>query len=100
MEFWYLLLNCCEGIVDVFRDGSLFALWLPGYSPGNTAYLARTQKGLMLITADTGHTVESWKLGVPPGTFAYDIEKAADSFYKLRSFVSQYPEIQVYPEVK
>ena len=30
------------GVVDVFGDGSFWALWTPGHTPGSTAYLART----------------------------------------------------------
>jgi len=88
-----------EGVIDVFGDGSLFSLWLPGYTPGHSAYLARTKKGLVLVGGDTAHTTKSWELGVPPGTFAYDIEKAAESYYKLRSFAIRYSDILVYPEV-
>ena len=88
-----------EGVIDVFQDGSLFALWLPGYSPGNTVYLARTHEGLVLVTGDTAHTAQSWQLDIPPGSFAYDMDKAEDSFHKLKSFVSNYPDIKVYPNV-
>jgi glyoxylase-like metal-dependent hydrolase (beta-lactamase superfamily II) len=45
-----------EGVIDVFGDGSLWALLVPGHTPGSTAYLARTTKGPVLLTGDTCHT--------------------------------------------
>ena len=40
------------GVLDVFGDGSLFALWVPGHSGGSTAYVARTPQGPVLMTGE------------------------------------------------
>lgn len=56
------------GVHDVFGDGSLWALWMPGHTPGSTAYLARTPQGAVLLTGDVCHTAWGWRNGVPPGT--------------------------------
>ena len=49
------------GVLDVFGDGSLWALSMPGHTRGSTAYLARTPKGPVLLTGDTCHTVWGWE---------------------------------------
>lgn len=38
-----------DGAVDIFGDGSVWALWLPGHTPGTTAYLVRSTKGPVLL---------------------------------------------------
>lgn len=46
--------------VDVFGDGSVFALQAPGHTPGSTAYLVNAVDGVHLITGDAIHTREGW----------------------------------------
>src|SRR6185436_12516899 len=43
------------GVVDVFGDGSVAALWVPGHTAGSTAYLVRTPQGPVLLTGDACH---------------------------------------------
>src|SRR5688572_24142701 len=50
-----------EGVIDVFGDRSFFAIWVPGHTPGSTAYLARTNKGAVLLTGDASHTSWGWE---------------------------------------
>jgi glyoxylase-like metal-dependent hydrolase (beta-lactamase superfamily II) len=45
-----------SGVVDVFGDQSVFALWVPGHTPGTTAYLVRSTKGPVLLVGDACHT--------------------------------------------
>jgi len=45
-----------RGVLDVFGDGSLWALHVPGHTPGSTAYLARTPKGPVLLVGNACHT--------------------------------------------
>ena len=53
--------NKLEGIVDVFEDGSVFAIKVPGHTPGSTAFLIRTTHGPVLLTGDTCHTRLGWE---------------------------------------
>src|SRR5262249_37902055 len=39
-----------DGVIDVFGDGSLWALLVPGHTPGSTAFVARTAEGPVLLT--------------------------------------------------
>jgi glyoxylase-like metal-dependent hydrolase (beta-lactamase superfamily II) len=83
------------GVVDVFGDGSFWALWTPGHTPGSTAYLARTPDGPVLFTGDTSHTRWGWDNDVEPGSFTADHAQNADSLARLRRLVREHPSIDV-----
>lgn len=83
------------GVRDVFGDGSLWALWLPGHTPGSIAFLARTTHGPVLLTGDVCHTAWGWEHGVEPGTFSDNAEQSADSFARLQRLVKEHPSIDV-----
>jgi N-acyl homoserine lactone hydrolase len=84
-----------DGVVDVFGDGSLWAIWAPGHTPGSTAYLARTAQGPVLLTGDVSHTRWGWDHDVEPGTYSADPERSAASFRKLRAFAAEHPNVEV-----
>lgn len=75
-----------DGVVDVFGDGQVWALWLPGHTPGTTAYLVRTPNGPVLFTGDVSHTRWGWEHDVEPGTYSENPAASAASFHKLRAF--------------
>jgi glyoxylase-like metal-dependent hydrolase (beta-lactamase superfamily II) len=83
------------GVVDVFGDGSFWALWTPGHTPGSTAYLARTARGPVLFTGDTCHTRWGWENDVEPGEFTADHAQNAESLARLRRLVREHPTIDV-----
>lgn len=83
------------GVVDVFGDGSLWALWTPGHTPGSTTYIARTPQGPVLFTGDTCHTAWGWKNGVPPGSFTADRAANQKSLDALRKLAAEHPAMQV-----
>jgi len=83
------------GVIDVFGDGSLWAISVPGHTPGSTAYLVRTTNGPVLLTGDTCHTVWGWNHDVEPGTFTADHAANADSLGRLRRLVKEHPSIHV-----
>jgi N-acyl homoserine lactone hydrolase len=84
-----------EGVVDIFQDGSVYALWVPGHTPGSTAYLVRTALGFVLLTGDASHTRWGWDHDVEPGTFTGDGPRGVISFQKLRTFSKAHPEVEV-----
>jgi N-acyl homoserine lactone hydrolase len=84
-----------DGVLDVFGDGSLWAIWAPGHTPGSVAYLARTSRGPVLFTGDVSHTSWGWKHGVEPGTFSDDRAQSAASFAKLQRFAARHPGLDV-----
>jgi glyoxylase-like metal-dependent hydrolase (beta-lactamase superfamily II) len=84
-----------DGAVDIFGDGSVWALWVPGHTPGSTAYLVRSTKGPVLLVGDASHTRWGWEHDVEPGTFTSDGPRSVESFRKLRAFVAAHPRVEV-----
>jgi len=83
------------GIVDVFADGSVFAISVPGHTPGSVAYLVRTPRGPVLLTGDTCHTRWGWEHGVEPGDFTLDHERNLANLQRLKALVAHHPKIEV-----
>ncbi len=84
-----------EGVIDVFGDGSLWALWTPGHTTGSTSFIARTAEGPVLFTGDVSHTVWGWQNDVEPGTFTADHEKNRQSLARLKALVAAHPKLKV-----
>jgi glyoxylase-like metal-dependent hydrolase (beta-lactamase superfamily II) len=84
-----------DGLIDVFGDGSVWAIWVPGHTPGSTAYLVRTARGPVLLTGDASHTRWGWENDVEPGTYSLDPEQSAASFRRLREFAVAHPSVEV-----
>jgi N-acyl homoserine lactone hydrolase len=83
------------GVVDVFADGSVFAIHTPGHTPGHTAYLVRTTTGPVLLTGDASHTRWGFDHGVEPGSYSEDAVESAESFHRLRDFARAHDVIEV-----
>jgi len=85
-----------EGVLDVFGDGMLYALHVPGHTPGTTAFLVRTTEGPVLLTGDVSHTDWGWRHCVEPGSYNLDGEGAAESLKTLRSLQAALPSLVVH----
>jgi N-acyl homoserine lactone hydrolase len=83
------------GVTDIFGDGSVFALLVPGHTAGSVAYLVRTPNGPVLFTGDTCHTRWGWDHDVEPGSFSGDRPANKASLANLRALVARHPEIDV-----
>jgi glyoxylase-like metal-dependent hydrolase (beta-lactamase superfamily II) len=83
------------GLLDVFGDGSLWAIQSPGHTTGSTAFLARTPDGPVLFTGDVCHTAWGWEHDVVPGTFTEDRDANVVSLIALRELVARHPQIDV-----
>jgi len=84
-------------VIDIFGDGSVWAIHSPGHTPGSTAYLVRTTQGTQLLLGDVCHTRWGWEHGVEPGTFSNDPPKSVESLARLISLVNAHPSIGVHP---
>jgi glyoxylase-like metal-dependent hydrolase (beta-lactamase superfamily II) len=82
-------------VVDIFGDGSAFAISVPGHTPGSTAYVIRTLKGPVLLTGDTSHTRWGWEHGVEPGSYTTDQPMNLKSLLMLKDLVSRHPTMEV-----
>ncbi len=83
------------GVLDVFRDGMLWALSMPGHTSGSTAFVARTANGPVLMTGDASHTRWGWEHGVEPGTFSHDKPQSARSLAQLKALAERHPSMRV-----
>jgi glyoxylase-like metal-dependent hydrolase (beta-lactamase superfamily II) len=83
------------GVVDVFGDGTVFAISSPGHTPGSTAYVVRTPRGPVLLTGDACHTRWGWEHDVEPGSFSSDRPRSRASLEALRSLAARHPGLEV-----
>jgi N-acyl homoserine lactone hydrolase len=83
------------GVVDVFGDGTVWAIPVPGHTDGSTAYLARTPRGPVLFTGDACHTVWGWDHDVEPGTYSTDRPRSRASLDRLVALARRHPSIDV-----
>jgi N-acyl homoserine lactone hydrolase len=81
-----------DGVIDVFGDGSFFAIQSPGHTPGSLAFVARTPTGPVLLTGDTCHTRWGWDHGVEPGTFIDDREHNRKNLLALKALSERHPK--------
>lgn len=85
-----------SGMIDVFGDGSVWALWLPGHSPGSTGYLINATDGPKLVVGDAVHTRLGWDEAMPqplPATARASAELTAD---RLRRWAAAHPQVEVF----
>lgn len=82
-------------IVDVFEDGSLYAIHSPGHTAGSTSFLVNTDNGPVLLTGDASHTAWGWEHEVEPGKFSTDQARSRESLNMLIQLVKDHPQIQV-----
>lgn len=85
-----------DGVLDVFGDGSVFALHVPGHTPGSTAFVVRTADGPALLVGDACHTDWGWDHGVEPGTFNLDGDGAAKSLERLKALAASIPGLTIH----
>jgi glyoxylase-like metal-dependent hydrolase (beta-lactamase superfamily II) len=83
------------GVIDVFGDGTVWALSVPGHSEGSTAYVVRSPEGPVLFTGDVSHTRWGWENDVEPGTLTENHAGNATSLAQLRALVAAHPSISV-----
>lgn len=84
------------GVLDIFGDGSVWALHTPGHSLGSTAYLINAVDGPKLVAGDAVHTRLGWDGAMPqpvPAGARADAERSAD---RLRRFAADHPAIEVF----
>lgn len=90
--------NRLAGVIDVFGDGSVFAIHVPGHTPGSTAYIVNAVDGVHLMTGDTDHSRAAW-LGerIDLSAFEADLDTLWRSLAQLKSVAAGIPGIRVHP---
>ncbi|MDP3802511.1 MBL fold metallo-hydrolase [Brevundimonas sp.] len=84
------------GVLDIFGDGSIWAIHVPGHSPGSTAYLVNATDGPKLIVGDAAHTRLGWEQAMPQPVAPGARVDAATSFERLRRFAAAHPEVEIF----
>lgn len=86
---------------DLFGDGALLLLRLPGHARGQLGLLARTASGPVLLAADGAWLSRSIRERRGPGLAGYliaDSPRALDeTLAKLHAFSSEHPEVPIIP---
>lgn len=84
--------------LDAFADGSLFALHVPGHTPGSTAYLVNATQGPQLITGDAVHSREGWTGELEEATgFEADLGQIFASRHALQALATKIAGLTVHP---
>lgn len=87
-----------EGVIDVFGDGSIFAIHVPGHTPGSTAYVVNAVDGVHLITGDAVHGRAAWTgAEVERNAFDRDLPRLYDSLAQLQAIATRIPGVIVHP---
>lgn len=83
--------------VDIFGDGSLWAISTPGHTPGHMTFLVngKSDKNPVLLTGDACLLKQGFDGGIGPGKYSSDIEGAQKSLDKLIAFAQKYPQVKV-----
>ena len=84
-------------VVDIFADGSVFAIHSPGHTPGATAYLVHSTDGPQLLLGDATHTRWGWDNGVEPGSYSLDVPTSASSLAWLKELAADMPGLTEHP---
>lgn len=77
--------------IDIFGDGSVWAVHTPGHTKGHISYLVVSKDGPVLLVGDASHTRIGFEQGIAPG-FSTNPARARESLGRLRAFAQAYPD--------
>ena len=81
--------------IDVFGDGSLWAISSSGHSKGHVLYLINGTEEQALVTGDACNTQYQFETEVGPGSFSSDLEQAQVGLDRIIAFKQRYPEVKL-----
>jgi len=81
--------------VDVFGDGSFWAVSTPGHTNGHISYIVNGVETQALITGDACISKTGFELGIETGKFSSNIEEGRESFLKLKEYIKNYPWLKI-----
>ena len=89
-----------EGTFDVFGDGAVIAVPMPGHTPGSTAFLVRGKGGITYLFS--GDTTWTWRgVEIPAHksirAFDSDLLTLSASIGRLHAFLIHRPDVKVIP---
>jgi glyoxylase-like metal-dependent hydrolase (beta-lactamase superfamily II) len=102
LEYLYEL-DFSEGIdlppfgksIDLFGDGSLWAISSSGHSKGHVMYFINGVDEKVLVTGDACNNQYQFDIEIGPGYFSSDVDQAQKVLDSIKIFKERYPEIQL-----
>ncbi len=86
---------------DLFGDGSLLLMSLPGHAHGQMGLLARTERGRILFAADGCWLRRSIRERCPPARITYllvdDVQAVRTTIERLHDFAQACPDVIIVP---
>ena len=79
--------------IDIFGDGSLWAVSTTGHTKGHTSYIINGTEMQVLVIGDACSTCKGFELGVGTGSYSENSVKSHESFLKLQEFLLKYPNV-------
>lgn len=83
--------------VDIFGEGSFWAIPTPGHTRGHMSFLINSIDGPILLTSDACFIKLGFEKGVGSSSYTDDVEMAQSSLNNLIEFKRVYPQIRVCP---
>ncbi|MDP8224064.1 MAG: N-acyl homoserine lactonase family protein [Candidatus Lernaella stagnicola] len=84
------------GSYDMFGDGAVVLVPLPGHDPGNIGVFVRSPKGPTLLAGDAAYSMENIERLHLPG-WLHDAEAEWDTLHRLKQLTETAPEIRIIP---
>lgn len=81
--------------VDVFGDGSFWAIPTPGHRKGHVSFLVNGREQAVLLTGDACDIKLGFDKGVGPGFGSYNSQEAQRSLERMKEFVGAYPQVAI-----
>ena len=81
--------------IDIFGDGSLWAISTPGHTKGHISFLINTQNDPILLAGDVCFIELSLKNGVAPSSYTEDVEVNQKTFDKIIEFKKAHTQIKI-----
>jgi len=81
--------------VDVFGDGSLWAISSSGHSAGHVIFLINGIDEQVLFTGDACNDHYQFETGIGPGYYSSDLEGGQDVLEHIILFKDRYPEVKL-----
>jgi glyoxylase-like metal-dependent hydrolase (beta-lactamase superfamily II) len=86
---------------DLFGDGLLQLMPLPGHARGQLGLLAQTNLGSLLFTADGAYLRESVRRNQPPHRITHliidDASQVRETLSRLHQFANERPDLEIVP---
>lgn len=81
--------------IDIFGDGSFWAISTPGHTVAHTSYIVNASSGTVLLTGDVSHSKLGFDKGIEPGGFTLNKPENLKSLIQLKEFVKQFPNVKI-----